>query len=156
LQRFEISVLKDELGLQMDGVVVDEDLKTTQHVTVTVDLAEPFQGDVIGVLLAYSLEYLFVTGSLISKLSTELISAQRLDNLLYSQMRVSQKDVKVAGKLYPWYYCYLENYFVSLPPYVFIVITVVPSPDPIPRGRDFAWVSEWLSKFAILENPQAP
>jgi hypothetical protein len=117
-------------------------------------LGDAFPGDVVGVLLADSLEKTFLAASFLSdELKAEIIELQKTDNVIYGQMRYTFRNVIVDGVKYGQFYCYVDGLSVYLNGNVFLVVSFIPSREPAARGPDFEWVSNWYKNFAVLIDP---
>ncbi len=126
----------------------------TSSRTNTISLREALPGDVVGVLLADALEKLFLSTTFVSReLRGEIIELQKIDNVLYGQFRFTFKNATVNGVKYNEYYYNLEGMVIGLNPYVFVVVSAVPSMEPTERGPDFQWVSDWYRNFAVVVDP---
>ena len=82
----------------------------------------------------------------------EMVSVQKLENVLHSQSRLTLKDVVVDGKKFNQYYVYIDMTMVSVPPSIYTIAAIVPTPDASPRGVEFDWINQWFNQFTILAN----
>jgi hypothetical protein len=140
LTKLNLDDIKDSMGLDVNAVKI-------------ADYKNAFQGDVVGVMLATELNSLFLSTSMIADIRAELVTVQKLDNVLYSQSRFTLKNAEVDGRKFKEYYVYLDEMLISLPPSIYVIVAVVPTSEPAPRGPDFNRINEWYTQLAILADP---
>ena len=111
-----------------------------------------FDGDVVGFAFALQSATLYLKISSVANTREEMVSVQKLDNVLYSQTRITLKDATVDGVHYPEYYVHIDMALVSVPPSLYTIVSVVPTSEPAPRGVEFDWINQWFNQFAILTD----
>jgi hypothetical protein len=113
-------------------------------------LDSQFRGDLVGneLMLQLRLVQEFVLGSADS--SVEIVNLQKVGNVVYVQLLLSFRDVTVGGLHYSKYYVRRELIMVSDQTNLYIIQTMVPTPDPSPNREIYSRLTKWFTKLAIF------
>lgn len=114
-------------------------------------LDELYRGDIILAIFTSQLSLLHdlvVHSSNTAVIS--LVTVQRVGNVLYAQLSLRLKDVKVEGRPLSEFYITRELIVISTPDGAYVVHTNVPTQDPSRRAQTFAAVTAWLNDFRIV------
>jgi hypothetical protein len=109
-----------------------------------------YRGDIVGTLLS---SHLFVNNMLLNffpNTAYYLKTLQKVGNVAYIQAVVTLSDVVVGGAAYGRYFVTTETILISTKSALYVVNTVVPGHEPVPRGAPFNQVNAWLSDFVIV------
>jgi|GEM_PF-2240456 len=109
-----------------------------------------YRGDIVGFLQLAQMQSIFSLPVVDPKISVELVTSQKVGNVLYAQFRITLKDVTVGGVKYERYYIRQEDIIISAPTDVYMVRTFIPSSDPASRGEVYTRFTEWFGGLAIL------
>lgn len=109
-----------------------------------------YRDDIIGAFFSKQLRGLVTTPVDFPNTSVSLVTLQKVGNVLYTQVSVRLKDVKVGGRPLSEFYITRELIIISTPDGAYIIQTFVPSEDPSRRAQTFAAVTTWLNDFRIV------
>ncbi len=110
-----------------------------------------FRDDLLGAYLSEILDDAFQL-RFADRVRVSLINVQKIDNSIYSQVRITVDNAKVAGKLMPVYFVNLEVIMLLTKDSVYLITTVNPSSEPVPRGPVAAEITTWLAAFNIVDK----
>jgi hypothetical protein len=109
-----------------------------------------FHGDVVGVLLAGYMNIQMSVPMQDKRSTFELMSVQKVGNVLYAKSMTTLKDVSVDRQSGSRLYLTRELIVVSNVTDVYFISVFVPGREPAQRGEPFTKVTEWLGDLAIL------
>ena len=109
-----------------------------------------FRGDVVGVLHAGFMNTQIGMPMQDKRATFELLSVQKVGNVLYAKSMVTLRDVPVDQRPGSRLYLSRELILVSNVSDVYLISAFVPGLDPAVRGEAFMKVTEWLDDLAIL------
>ena len=109
-----------------------------------------FKGDIVGAMLTESLYNLFNTLHFASNTNVNLLTVNKVKNVLYCQVLLTLRDVSVASRPFSRFYVNVEIIVISTSDTVYALCDFQPSNEPLPRGPVAAEVTQWLDGFAIL------
>ncbi len=113
-------------------------------------LDKMYRGDSTGLLLSSNLLVSTVINSMFPGTSYYIRRLQKIDNVVYCQSLTTLTNVRIDGVHHDAYFVTAENIMISTPEAMYLINTVVPSSEPIPRNEYFVWITEWLGDFAVL------
>jgi hypothetical protein len=111
-----------------------------------------FPGDIVGAMLTDTFYSLFQTLHFGSNTHVNLLTINKVKNVLYCQILLTLRDVIVGSQPFNRFYVNFEIIVISTPDTVYTVCAFQPSDSPTPRGSVAAEVTEWLNGFAILSK----
>ena len=145
----DVATVKDEINSEYDQ---DSSTNKEPKAALEATMHNTFEGDVVGFIFAIQSAGLYVKMASVSDTKGEMVSVQKLQNVLHTQSRLTLKDAIIDGKEYKEYYIYLDMTIVSVPPSIYTITSIVPTPDAAPRGIQFDWINQWFNQFAILDD----
>lgn len=152
VQKFPHTLFSRMVGISIKGgPTVLPEVPSSRLPDVDLDKIIPalerfYRGDAAGMFLTFQLQ-LEVFATMSSKTRAELTSIQKKGNLVYAQLESILEDVVVDGKKHREFYLVRELVLISTPNELFIIKTMIPTPDH--RSEHFHWISEWFGTFAI-------
>ena len=109
-----------------------------------------YRDDIIGAFFSTHLKGLVTTPIDFPNTAVSLVTLQKVGNVLYAQVLVRLKDVKVGGRPLSEFYITRELIIISTPDGAYLIDTFVPSEDPSRRAQTFGAVTTWLNDFRIV------
>lgn len=133
----------------------DVEQDKTRHISLEL-LNKYYRGDVVGVLFVEAWEQLQKQNSILEQfrdsmdIQLELLTAQKIGNVLYCQSMTTFNDVLANDKPVRQYYIHVEFFIFLTSEHIFMIWANLPSHDPLPRGEYSSKITQWFSDLAIL------
>jgi hypothetical protein len=138
---------KNQLKSDKPATLAESRAKSAEEFASKLD--EIFRGDIVGSFFTLKLTIQLQVAIASPKTTFSLVEIQKVGNVLYSQTLITLHNVKIDDKLSPLYYVRQEVMIISTADTLYVVQTMIPSDDPVPRGKIPSSVTQWMDDFRV-------
>jgi len=85
-------------------------------------------------------------------INAEVLDVRKIGSILHATTLITFKDVEVDGTNQKAYFMRIEYFVFARDLDTVIVTAQILSDNPLPRGKAFSRLTEWLGSFAVLED----
>jgi hypothetical protein len=133
VKKIERKDIDDGFGFQSTQTTIrtENGAFLTNSVSKLFPLAGRTHHDPVGVILASGLSTLFLSTTLMEdEMQGDLISMQKLGNVLYGQFQFTFKNITIAGSKYEIFFYTFDTVVINTEQHVYLVLALIPSEDP--------------------------
>lgn len=113
------------------------------------NISRHFQGDLAGGLLAFEISHSVNNLSLMKDMNVSLEAIEKKGNVVHLQRVVTLKNQIINEVKKEWFFIHLEYFIITTQDRTFIIVSVLPSEAPRPRGAYAEAINSWLGSIYI-------
>lgn len=126
-------------------------LEHVDSVTYAINFYEIPKSELMGRFLYFEIKN-FYEGLPVDYISKEVLSVQKVDDILYSQFLTTYQDIEINKKKRDKFYLYTEFILINSNDNLYSLRIESPSLEPRKIGVSFQKITEWFAEFGIVKN----